>query len=153
MLTLNTIRDNPGATKARKRVGRGVGSGLGKTSGKGQKGQKSRSGVSVRAFEGGQMPLHRRLPKRGFKSRNTSVTAVVNLSQLQILQEAGLIAANAKLDRVALSDLGLIKKGADKVKLLAKGEIKFGAQLEVDAASVKAIAAVQAAGGNVKISE
>ena len=153
MLTLNTIRDNPGATKARKRVGRGVGSGLGKTSGKGQKGQKSRSGVAVRAFEGGQMPLHRRLPKRGFKSRNTSVTAVVNLGQLQILQEAGLIAANAKLDRTALSDLGLIKKGADKVKLLAKGDIKFGAQLEVDSASVKAIAAVQAAGGNVKISE
>jgi large subunit ribosomal protein L15 len=153
MLTLNTIRDNPGATKARKRLGRGVGSGLGKTSGKGQKGQKSRSGVSVRAFEGGQMPLHRRLPKRGFKSRNTSVTAVVNLNQLQFLQEAGLIEPNARLDRVALSDLGLIKKGADKVKLLAKGEISFSAQIEVDAASVKAIAAIQAAGGTVKIAE
>ena len=153
MLTLNTIRDNPGATKARKRLGRGVGSGLGKTSGKGQKGQKSRSGVSVRAFEGGQMPLHRRLPKRGFKSRNMSVTAVVNLHQLQFLQEAGLIEPNARLDRVALSNLGLIKKGAHQVKLLAKGEIKFGAQIEVDSASLKAIAAVQAAGGTVKIAE
>ncbi|MBN9565734.1 MAG: 50S ribosomal protein L15 [Alphaproteobacteria bacterium] len=150
-LKLNDIRDNPGSRFTRKRVGRGLGSGLGKTSGKGQKGQKARSGIAVRAFEGGQMPIHRRLPKRGFKSHNSIVTAVVNTGQLQSLKEAGLLDEKKMLDQVMLCELGLVKKGAHRIKLLAKGDIKFAAQLEVDAASAKAVSAVQSAGGSVKV--
>lgn len=150
-LTLNSIQDNPGSRTSRKRVGRGLGSGLGKTSGKGQKGQKSRSGVAVRAFEGGQMPLHRRLPKRGFKSVNRELISVVNLGQLQILHDAGLIQVGKALDIVALGDLGLIKKGAKKVKLLAKGDCSVPFVLEVNKASEKALSMAQAVGGTVKV--
>jgi large subunit ribosomal protein L15 len=150
-LKLNDIRDNPGSRSTRKRVGRGLGSGLGKTSGKGQKGQKSRTGVAVRAFEGGQMPIHRRLPKRGFKSHNSIVTAVVNTGQLQSLKDLGLLDEKVRLDSIVLCELGLVKKGAHRIKLLAKGDIKFPAQLEVDAASSKAVSAIETAGGSVKV--
>jgi large subunit ribosomal protein L15 len=150
-LKLNDIRDNPGSRFTRKRVGRGLGSGLGKTSGKGQKGQKARSGIAVRAFEGGQTPVFRRLPKRGFKSHNTIVTGVINTGQLQSLKDAGLLDEKKMLDTVMLCELGLVKKGAHRIKLLAKGDIKFAAQLEVDAASAKAVSVIESAGGSVKV--
>lgn len=151
MMRLNTISDNPGATSARKRVGRGIGSGLGKTAGYGHKGQKARSGGAVRSFEGGQNPLYRRLPKRGFKSKNTVVTAEINLSQIQQLQEAGVLDANKILTIVELAEAGLVKKGAGRVKILGTGDVKKAFKLEVNAASEQAVAKIKAAGGDVTI--
>lgn len=151
-MRLNELSDNPGARKARKRIGRGIGSGTGKTSGKGHKGQKSRSGVAVRGFEGGQMPLYRRLPKRGFNnSEFTRTFEIVNTGRLQAAIDSGRLDAAKPVDRVALSAAGLVSKPRDGVKLLAKGELKAKITLEVDQASKAAIAAVEAAGGSVTV--
>ena len=128
-IKINELRDNPGARKSRVRVGRGIGSGLGKTAGRGQKGQKSRSGVSIKGFEGGQMPLHMRLPKRGFNNIFAKDYAEVNLGAVQKLIDAGKIDAKKLLDHDALKAAGLARGGKDGVRLLAKGEFKAKASL------------------------
>jgi large subunit ribosomal protein L15 len=148
-MKLNDIRDNPGARKGRTRVGRGIGSGLGKTAGRGQKGQKSRSGVAIKGFEGGQMPLHMRLPKRGFNQPNRLRFAVVNLGTLQAAVEAGRIADGATLDGEGLKAAGLVTHTRDGVRLLARGELKAKLNLTVAGASAAARAAVEKAGGTV----
>ncbi|MFQ3596215.1 MAG: 50S ribosomal protein L15 [Sphingomonadaceae bacterium] len=148
-MKLNDIRDNPGARKSRTRVGRGIGSGLGKTAGRGQKGQKSRSGVAIKGFEGGQMPLHMRLPKRGFNKPNRLRFAVVNLSTLQAAVDSGRIAEGAALDAEALKAAGVVTHTRDGVRLLARGELKAKLNLTVAGASAAARAAVEKAGGSV----
>ena len=122
-MKLNEVRDNPGATTNAKRVGRGVGSGTGKTSGSGHKGQKARSGVSINGFEGGQMPIHRRLPKRGFNNIFRKKYVVVNLGRLQDAVDAGKLDAKKPVDAAALVGAGLISKVRDGVRILAKGEL------------------------------
>ena len=129
-IKINELRDNPGARKGRVRVGRGIGSGLGKTAGRGQKGQKSRSGVSIKGFEGGQMPLHMRLPKRGFNNIFAKDYAEVNLGAVQKLIDAGKLDAKGTLDHDALKAAGLARGGKDGVRLLGKGELKAKAQLQ-----------------------
>jgi large subunit ribosomal protein L15 len=146
-MKLNELRDNPGATKKPIRVGRGQGSGKGKTSGSGQKGQKARSGVAIGGFEGGQMPLYRRLPKRGFHNPSDKDYQVINLSQLQTALENGKLDAKATVDAAALKKAGLISKIADGVRILGNGELKTKITLEIAGGSEKAIAAVEAAGG------
>ncbi|MBL6929829.1 MAG: 50S ribosomal protein L15 [Rhodospirillales bacterium] len=148
-MRLNELRDNPGARKARKRVGRGIGSGTGKTAGKGQKGQKSRSGVSLLGFEGGQMPLYRRLPKRGFKNHFRKEFLVVNLGGLQKAIDAGKLDSKKTVDEDALRAAGLVSKTRDGIRLLAKGELKAKLTIEVDGASKTAIGAVEKTGGKV----
>ncbi len=148
-MRLNELSDNPGARKARMRVGRGIGSGKGKTSGRGVKGQKARTGVAVKGFEGGQMPLHRRLPKRGFKNVLRSHFAEVNLGKLQAAIDAGKLDAKKTIDTAALLASGLIRRGLDGVRLLAKGEIKSAITIDVAGASASAVAAVEKAGGKV----
>jgi large subunit ribosomal protein L15 len=150
-MRLNELSDNPGARKERKRVGRGIASGTGKTSGKGHKGQRARSGVSLLGFEGGQMPLYRRLPKRGFTNifRKTFVT--INLGVLQTAIDAGKIDAKKPVNEDALSAAGLFKNLRDGVRLLAKGEIKSKLSIEVTGASKAAVAAVEKAGGTVSV--
>jgi large subunit ribosomal protein L15 len=150
-MKLNEIRDNEGARKSRMRVGRGIGSGKGKTSGRGQKGQTSRSGVAINGFEGGQMPLHMRLPKRGFNNIFRLDYAEVNLGRLQKAVEAGTIKAGELLDHAALLKAGLTGKAKDGVRLLAKGALKTGLTLKVAGASAAAIEAVKKAGGTVEI--
>ena len=150
-MRLNELSDNPGAHRPRKRVGRGIGSGLGKTSGKGQKGQKSRSGVSLLGFEGGQMPLFRRLPKRGFKNVFRKEFEVVNLGDLQKAVDAGKLDAKKPVNAEALKAAGLIKRRKDGVRLLAKGEIKAKLTIEVDGASKAAVAGVEKAGGKLVV--
>jgi large subunit ribosomal protein L15 len=150
-MRLNEISDNPGARHSRKRVGRGIASGTGKTAGKGQKGQKSRSGVSLAGFEGGQMPLYRRLPKRGFNNIFAKRFEVVNLSRLQRAIDSHRLDPGKKLDLAALREAGLVTKERDGVKLLAKGELKTKLVIEVHNASKAAIAAVEAAGGTVTV--
>ncbi len=150
-MRLNELRDNPGARKARKRVGRGIGSGLGKTSGKGQKGQKSRSGVSLLGFEGGQMPLYRRLPKRGFKNYFRKDYAVVNLGGLQKAIDAGKLDAKKPVNEESLRAAGLVKGRCDGVRLLAKGELSAKLAIEVAGASKAALEAVEKAGGSVVV--
>src|SRR3712207_9414782 len=120
-MKLNDIRDNKGARKSRVRVGRGIGSGLGKTGGRGQKGQKSRSGVSIFGFEGGQMPLHMRLPKRGFNNVFAKDYAEVNLGQIQKLVDAGKLPTDGTIDHAALKEAGVARGGKDGVRLLGKG--------------------------------
>ena len=151
-MELKEIRDNPQATKARKRVGRGIGSGKGKTCGRGQDGQKSRSGVSLVGFEGGQMPLYRRLPKRGFKNLFRKDFVEVNLGTLQKAVEAGRLDPAKPVDAAALSAAGLIKRPRDGVRLLAKGELKAKLTVEVAGASKAAAAAVEKAGGTLTVS-
>jgi len=124
MMKLNEISDNPGATKNRKRVGRGIGSGTGKTSGSGHKGQKARSGVSINGFEGGQMPIHRRLPKRGFTNIFRKQYVEVNLGRLQAAIDAGKLDAKKQVDSAALLGAGVISKPRDGVRILGKGELK-----------------------------
>jgi len=148
-MKLNELRDNPGATKNRKRVGRGIGSGTGKTAGRGHKGQKSRSGVSLLGFEGGQMPLYRRLPKRGFKNPFSKDFAEINLGKLQDAIDAGKIDAKKNIDGAMLLEAGLIGKSKHGVKLLAKGDFKAKVTIEVSGASRAAVAAVEKAGGKV----
>ena len=150
-MKLNELRDNPGARKARKRVGRGIGSGLGKTSGHGQKGQKARSGVAIKGFEGGQMPIHMRLPKRGFNSLASKAFAEVNLGRLQAAIDAGKIDAAAKIDGGVLVEAGFIRRVGDGVRLLGKGELSAKVEIEVTGASKAAIAAVEKAGGSVTV--
>ena len=149
-MKLNAISDNPGATKNRKRVGRGIGSGTGKTSGSGHKGQKARSGVSINGFEGGQMPIHRRLPKRGFNNIFRKNYVEVNLGRLQTAIDAGKLDVSKPVDIAALLGAGVISKPRDGVRILAKGELK-AKKVEIHAAgaSKAAIAAVEAAGGKI----
>jgi large subunit ribosomal protein L15 len=146
-MKLNELRDNPGARKGRVRVGRGIGSGKGKTAGRGQKGQKSRSGVSIKGFEGGQMPLHMRLPKRGFNNIFAKDYAEVNLGAIQKLIDAGKLDAKGTLDHDALKAAGLARGGKDGVRLLGKGELKAKLSFKVAGASKGAREAVEKAGG------
>ncbi len=150
-IKLNELRDNPGARKARMRVGRGIGSGKGKTSGRGVKGQKARTGVSIKGFEGGQMPLYRRLPKRGFKSLSQQDFAEVNLDRLQKAIDAGKLDAKATINGEALVKAGVISRLKDGVRLLGRGEIKAKVTIEVAGASASAKAAVEKAGGTVVV--
>ncbi len=151
-MKLNELRDNPGATHRAKRVGRGPGSGLGKTGGRGIKGQKSRSGVAINAYEGGQMPLYQRLPKRGFNNINAKTHAVINLGLLQKFIDAGKLDASAPVDEDALVKSGLVRRKKDGVRLLAKGELTSAVTLTLTGASKAAIAAVEKAGGSVTVS-
>ena len=152
-LKLNELRDNPGARKSRMRVGRGIGSGKGKTSGRGQKGQTSRSGVSIFGFEGGQMPLHMRLPKRGFNNIFAKDYAEVNLGAIQKMIDAGKLDAKGTLDHDALKAAGLARGGKDGVRVLGKGELKAKLSLKVAGASKGAREAIEKAGGSVEIVE
>ena len=149
-MKLNEIRDNPGATKNAKRVGRGVGSGTGKTSGSGHKGQKARSGVSINGFEGGQMPIHRRLPKRGFNNIFRKNYAIVNLGRLQGAVDAGKLDATKPVDAAALVGAGVISKARDGVRILAKGALT-AKKVEIHAAgaSKAAFEAVEKVGGKI----
>ena len=148
-MKLNEIRDNEGAHKKRMRVGRGPGSGKGKTAGRGVKGQKARSGVSIHGFEGGQMPLHMRMPKRGFNSRNRKDFAEVNLWRIEQAVAAGRLDAKAAIDADALLKAGVIRRVKDGVKLLGEGELKTKLTLTVYAATASARAAVEKAGGSL----
>ena len=152
-MNLNDLRDNPGARKGRVRVGRGIGSGLGKTGGRGQKGQKSRSGVSVYGFEGGQMPLHMRLPKRGFNNIFAKDYAEVNLGAIQKLIDAGKLAAKGTIDHAALQAVGLARGGKDGVRLLGKGAFSAKLAFRVAGVSAGARKAVEAAGGSIEVIE
>jgi len=150
-MRLNEIRDLPGATKARKRVGRGPGSGLGKTSGHGVKGQKSRSGVAIKGFEGGQMPLHRRLPKRGFNNIFAKDLNEVNVGRVQTAIDAKKLDGKSPVTVEALLAAGLIRRVRDGVRLLGHGELKTKLAFEVTGASSGAVKAVEAAGGTVTL--
>lgn len=150
-MKLHEIADNAGATKSRKRIGRGPGSGTGKTGGRGIKGQTSRSGVAIKGFEGGQMPIHRRLPKRGFNNINAKKFAVINLKTLADALERGAIDGKSTLDETALVAAGVIRRPLDGVRLLAKGELTTALTLEVAGASKAAVEAVEKAGGKVDI--
>jgi len=150
-MRLNQISDIDGSARPRKRVGRGMSSGTGKTAGKGMKGQKSRSGVAIKGFEGGQMPLHRRLPKRGFNSLNPSKFAIVNLGRLQQAVDAGKLEAGSKVDAAALIAAGVVRREGDGVRLLAKGELTAKLDLVVAGAAKGAIAVVEKAGGTVTL--
>jgi large subunit ribosomal protein L15 len=152
-MNLNEIKDNNKATKDRKRIGRGIGSGTGKTSGKGHKGQKARSGVAVKGFEGGQMPIHRRLPKRGFTNINRVPFVELNLDNIEKLIVNKKINNQKAINSEYLLELGLIKKITSKVKLLAKGEIKSKINIEVSAVSSKARELVEKVGGTVNVLE
>ncbi len=151
MTKLNEIRDNEGAHKERMRVGRGEGSGKGKTGGRGVKGQKSRTGVSIKGFEGGQMPLHRRLPKRGFNNIFALRLTEVNLGRVQTAIDKGKLNASDPITAAALVKAGVFKRSFDGVRLLGKGEIKGKLNFEVHGASKSAVAAVEKAGGTVKV--
>lgn len=148
-MKLNEIRDNFGATQVRKRIGRGIGSGKGKTGGRGGKGQTARSGVSVLSFEGGQMPLYRRLPKRGFNNPFRRELVEVNLGQVQRAVDAGRLKSDTVVDGAAMIAAGVIRRERDGVKLLAKGELKAPIKFSVTAASKGALAQIAKAGGQV----
>ena len=150
-MKLNELHDNPGATKRRKRIGRGPGSGMGKTGGRGIKGQKSRSGVAIKGFEGGQMPIYQRLPKRGFTKPNRKKFAVVNLGLIQKFVDAGKLDAKSAITEDALLDAGLVRRKLDGVRVLAKGEITGKLNIEVTGASKSAVEAVEKAGGSLKV--
>ena len=150
-MKLNEIRDNDYARKNRKRVGRGIGSGTGKTSGKGHKGQKSRSGVAIKGFEGGQMPLHRRLPKHGFNNIFRKKYSILNIGNIQSLIESGKINNKVKINADSLLNDGIMSKLKDGIKLLGNGELKSKIDIEVSVASNSAIKAVEALGGNISI--
>jgi large subunit ribosomal protein L15 len=150
-MRLNAISDLPGATKAKKRLGRGIGSGLGKTAGKGTKGQKARAGVAIKGFEGGQMPLHRRLPKRGFNNIFAKKLNELNLGRIQQAVDAGLLDGKKPITVAALKEAGLIRREKDGVRLLGNGELKAKLAFEVTGASQSAIKAVEAKGGTVTL--
>ncbi len=151
-MKLNEVRDNSGATRNAKRVGRGVGSGTGKTSGSGHKGQKARSGVSINGFEGGQMPIHRRLPKRGFNNIFRKKYVEVNLGRLQVALDTGKLDASKPIDVVSLVEAGIISKARDGVRILAKGGLTTK-KVEIHAvgASKAAIEAVEKVGGKIVV--
>jgi large subunit ribosomal protein L15 len=150
-MKLNEIADRPGARKARMRIGRGIGSGKGKTGGRGVKGQKARTGVAVKGFEGGQMPLHRRLPKRGFTNIFAKDYNEVGLGRIQEAIDAGRLDAGAAIDAAALKAAGVIRREKDGVRILANGELRAAVALSVHGASKTALAAVEKAGGSVKL--
>ena len=150
-MKLNEISEKEGAVHRRKRVGRGIGSGTGKTSGRGVKGQKSRSGVAINGFEGGQMPIYRRLPKRGFNKPNRKAFAVVNLGLIQKFVDAGKLDAKAAIDEDALVASGLVRRKKDGIRVLAKGEITAKLNLTVTGASKSAVEAVEKAGGSLTV--
>jgi large subunit ribosomal protein L15 len=150
-MKLSEIADNAGSRKKRMRVGRGIGSGKGKTSGRGGKGQTARSGVRIKGFEGGQMPLHRRLPKRGFNNIFRLAFAEINLDRLQEAIDAKLIDAKETVNAESLVKAGVLRRAKDGVRLLGRGEIKAKINIEVHGASKSAVEAVEKAGGTVKI--
>ena len=150
-MQLNQLSDMQGARKARKRLGRGNGSGTGKTAGKGHKGQKSRSGIAIKGFEGGQMPLYRRLPKRGFNNIFRLTYRAINIGRLQEAVDAGRIDAGQPVDAAAIVAAGLVKNVRDGIRLLAKGELSAKLDIAVAGASKAAIAAVEKAGGSVSL--
>ncbi len=150
-MKLNELRDNPGARKSRMRVGRGIGSGKGKTAGRGQKGQSSRSGVAINGFEGGQMPLHMRIPKRGFKNIFGKDYAIVNLGMVQKLIDLGKLDAKAAIDHATLQAAGVARGGKDGLRLLAKGELSVKLKFVVAGASAGAVTAVEAVGGSIEV--
>ena len=150
-MKLNELRDNPGASPRKQRIGRGPGSGRGKTGGRGIKGQKSRSGVAIKGYEGGQMPLYQRLPKRGFNKPNRKKFAVVNLGLIAAFIEAGKIDTKAPVTEDVLVASGLVRRKLDGVRVLAKGDIATAVNLEVTGASKSAIEAVEKAGGSLKV--
>ncbi len=150
-MKLNELRDNQGARKSRMRVGRGIGSGKGKTAGRGQKGAKARSGVSINGFEGGQMPLHMRIPKRGFNNIFAKDFAEANLGLVQKAIEAGKLDAKAVIDHAALKAAGLARGGKDGVRLLGKGDFSAKVKFLVAGVSAGAKAAVEKAGGSVEV--
>lgn len=148
-MKLNELRDNEGATKRAKRVARGPGSGKGKTAGRGIKGQKSRSGVAIKGYEGGQMPLYQRLPKRGFNKPNRKTFAIVNLGLIQKFIDAGKL--GEEITETELLDSGLVRRKRDGVRLLSKGEVTSKLQITVSGASKGAVEAVEKAGGSVTV--
>ena len=150
-MKLHELHDNEGANRKKKRIGRGPGSGKGKTGGRGIKGQKSRSGVAINGYEGGQMPLYQRLPKRGFNNPNRKSYAVVNLSLIEKFFEAGKLDSKAEITEAALVASGLVRRKRDGVRILAKGELKSKVKLNVTGASKAAIEAVAKAGGSLTI--
>jgi large subunit ribosomal protein L15 len=152
-MRLNDIRDNAGSRKSRVRIGRGIGSALGKTGGRGGKGQTARAGVRLGGFEGGQMPLHRRLPKRGFNKPHRKSFNEVNIGRLQQAVDAGRLDATAPVDAAALVAAGVIRRPADGVRLLGEGELKAALALRIDHASAAAAAAVERAGGTIALIE
>lgn len=152
-MKLNDIKDNEGARHRRMRVGRGIGSGKGKTGGRGVKGQKSRSGVAIKGFEGGQMPLHMRVPKRGFNNPFGKDFAIVNLGMVQKFIDDKKLDPKNTIDHAALKAAGLARGGSNGVRLLAKGELKTKANFEVAGASRSAVEAVEKAGGKIEIKE
>ncbi|SMC66383.1 50S ribosomal protein L15 [Primorskyibacter flagellatus] len=150
-MKLHELHDNDGATKRKKRVGRGPGSGMGKMGGRGIKGQKSRSGVAIKGFEGGQMPLYQRLPKRGFNKPNRKSYAVINLGLIQKFVEAGKLDAGNAITEDVLIASGLVRRKLDGIRVLAKGDVTSKLTLEVTGASKSAIEAVEKAGGSLKV--
>ena len=152
-MELNKLNDNDGAKSSKKRLGRGVGSGLGKTSGKGHKGQKSRSGVSIKGFEGGQMPIHRRLPKRGFNKHNRKVYRILNLGDLQKVIDNGKIDIKKEINNSVILSSGVIKNLKHGIRILARGKITSKVNILVDGASKNAIEQVKKVGGNLAVTE
>jgi large subunit ribosomal protein L15 len=152
-MKLNELAPSPGSRQAPKRVGRGIGSGTGKTAGRGHKGQKARAGAATRAFEGGQMPIYRRLPKRGFHNPFRKVYVPVNLDRLQAAVDAGRLDPAQPVNLQALREAGLVSKRRDGIRLLGRGELSAALTIEVDSASRTAIAAVEKAGGKLVLPE
>ncbi len=152
-MRLNDIKDNAGSRKSRLRIGRGIGSGVGKTGGRGGKGQTARSGVAIGGFEGGQMPLHRRLPKRGFRSRSRDEFNEVSVENLQAAVDAGRLDAGKPVDVAALRAAGLVRRELSGVRVLGGGEIKAGLKLTVNHATASARAAIEQAGGSITLIE
>ena len=150
-MKLNEIKDNEGALKSRKRVGRGIGSGTGKTGGRGVKGQKARSGVAINGFEGGQMPIYRRLPKRGFNNIFRADYVVVSLGRIQAAIDAKKLDGKKTVDAAALKAAGVIRREKDGVRILADGELKAKLTIEVAGASKPAVEKIEKAGGSVKL--
>jgi len=152
-MKLNELRDNEGASKDRKRLGRGIGSGKGKTGGRGVKGQKARSGVAINGFEGGQMPLYRRLPKRGFTPISSKSFATVSLGRIQTAIDAKKLDANETIDAAALVKAGVIRRAKDGVRVLSDGDLKAKVSFDVAGASKAALEKIEKAGGSVKLPE
>ena len=150
-MKLNELSDNPGATQRKKRIGRGPGSGMGKTGGRGIKGQKSRSGVAIKGYEGGQMPLYQRLPKRGFNKPNRKAYSVVNLGLIQKFIDEGKIDIKADITEDALIASGLVRRKKDGIRVLAKGEFTSKATISVTGASQGAVDGVAKAGGSLTV--
>ena len=150
-MKLNNIKDIKGANQERKRIGRGIGSGTGKTSGKGHKGQKARSGVAIKGFEGGQMPIHRRLPKRGFNNINRVPNVELNIEKIEKLIDTKVIDPKIVINHKSLMEIGLVKSKNSKLKLLGKGEIKNKINIEVTSSSASAKEMVEKIGGSVLI--